>query len=132
MEGGKIMSANRYIRFVELSSGLIRDPRISLYSSKYSKKIYTQHQLLVLLIPKEYLSEDYRDIVELTEIMDSLLKEEFADLKQGRFIIDVENTIHGASLQFFGIVREAYYFVPYHNSNIIIDYTIEKIPRVAI
>jgi hypothetical protein len=28
--------------------------------------------LLVLLLLKEYLSEDYRDIVELTEIMDSL------------------------------------------------------------
>jgi len=66
------MSANRYIRFVELSSGLIRDSRIPLYSSKYSKKTYTQHQLLILLLLKEYLSEDYRDAVELTEVMDSL------------------------------------------------------------
>jgi transposase len=66
------MSANRYIRFVELSYGLIKDSRIPLYSSKYSKKTYTQHQLLVLLLLKEYLSEDYRDTVELTEIMDSL------------------------------------------------------------
>jgi hypothetical protein len=66
------MSTNRYIRFVELSSGLVRDSRIPLYSSKYSKKIYTQYQLLILLLLKEYLSEDYRDTVELTEIMDSL------------------------------------------------------------
>ncbi|MDD1700224.1 MAG: IS5/IS1182 family transposase, partial [Methanoregula sp.] len=66
------MSANRYIRFVELSSGLIKDSRIPLYSSKYSKKTYTQHQLLILHLLKEYLSEDYRDTVELTEIMDSL------------------------------------------------------------
>ena len=66
------MSANRYIRFVELSSGLIRDSRIPLFSSKFSKKTYTQHQLLILLLLKEYLSEDYRDTVELTEIMDSL------------------------------------------------------------
>ena len=68
------MSANRYIRFVELSSGLIRDSRIPLYSSKFSRKTYTQHQLLILLLLKEYLSEDYRDTVELTEIMDSLRK----------------------------------------------------------
>jgi transposase len=68
------MSANRYIRFVELSSGLIRDSRIPLYSSKFSRKTYTQHQLLILLLLKEYLSEDYRDAVELTEIMDSLRK----------------------------------------------------------
>ena len=68
------MSANRYIRFVELSSGLIRDSRIPLFSSKFSKKTYTQHQLLILLLLKEYLAEDYRDTVELTEIMDSLRK----------------------------------------------------------
>ena len=66
------MSANRYIRFVELSLGLIRDSRIPLYSSRFSKKKYTQHQLLSLLLLKEYLSEDYRDTVELAEIMDRL------------------------------------------------------------
>ena len=66
------MSTNRYIRFVELSSGLIRDSRIPLFSSKFSKRTYTQHQLLILLLLKEYLSEDYRDTVELTEIMDSI------------------------------------------------------------
>ena len=66
------MSTNRYIRFVELSSGLIKDSRIPLYSSKYSKKTYTQLQLLILLLLREYLSEDYRNTVELTEIMDSL------------------------------------------------------------
>ena len=32
------MSTNRYIRFVESSSGLIRNSRIPLYSSKHSKK----------------------------------------------------------------------------------------------
>ena len=65
-------STNRYIRFVELSTRLIKDSRIPLYSSKYSKKTYTQHQLLILLLLKEYLAEDYRDTVELTEIMGSV------------------------------------------------------------
>ena len=60
------------MRFVELSSGLIRDARIPLFSSKFSKKTYTQHQLLTLLLLKEYLSEDYRDAVELAEVMDSI------------------------------------------------------------
>lgn len=68
----KVKPANRHIRFVESSSWLIRDSRIPLFSSELSKRTYTQHQLLVLLLLKEYLSEDYRDIVELTEIMDSL------------------------------------------------------------
>jgi transposase len=66
------VSANRYIRFVELSSGLIRDSRIPLFSSKFSKRTYTQHQLLILLLLKEYLSEDYRDTIDLTEIMDPI------------------------------------------------------------
>ncbi len=66
------MSANRYIRFVELSSGLIKDFRIPLFSLKFSKKTYTQHQSLIFFLLKEYLSEDYRDTVELTEIMVSL------------------------------------------------------------
>ena len=66
------MSANRYIRFIELSSGLIRDSRIPLFSSKFSKRTYTQHQLLILLLLKEYLSEYYQDTIELTEIMESL------------------------------------------------------------
>jgi len=66
------MSINRCIRFVELSSGLIKNSRIPLFSSKFSKKTYTQHQLLILLLLKEYLAEDYRDIVELTDLMDSI------------------------------------------------------------
>lgn len=66
------MSANRYIRFVELSYGLIRDSRIPLFSSKFSRRNYTTHQLLILLLLKEYLSEDYRDKVGLNVIMDSL------------------------------------------------------------
>jgi len=65
-------STNRYIKFVEISFGLIRNSRIPLYSSKFSKKIYTQHQLLALLLLKEYLGEDYRNTVELTEIIDTL------------------------------------------------------------
>ena len=66
------MSTNRYIRFVEISSGLIKDTRIPLYSSKFSKKTYNQHQLLILILLKEYLSEDYRDTVDLTNLMDEI------------------------------------------------------------
>jgi hypothetical protein len=66
------VSTNRYIRFVELTTGLIRDSRISLFSSKFSRKTYTRHQLLTLLLMKEYLSEGYRDTAELTQITDTL------------------------------------------------------------
>jgi len=66
------LSTNKYIRFVDIASQVIKKSRIPLYSCKFSKRTYTQHQLLILLLLKEYLGEDYRDTVELTEIMDSL------------------------------------------------------------
>jgi len=66
------MSTMQHIKFVELSSRLIRVSRTPLYSSKYSKKTFTQHQLLVLLLLKEYLAEEYRDTIGLTEIMSTV------------------------------------------------------------
>jgi len=36
------------------------------------RQTYNPHQVLILLLLKKYLSEDYRDTVELIEIMDSL------------------------------------------------------------
>jgi hypothetical protein len=60
-------------RFVEISSSLIKESRIPLYSSKFSKKTYNQHQLLILILIKEYLSEDYRDTVDLLDLMSCYL-----------------------------------------------------------
>lgn len=39
------------------------------YSSPYSRRDFTQHQLLTLLLFKEYLGAHYRDFVQLVEIM---------------------------------------------------------------
>jgi hypothetical protein len=66
------LSTNKYIRFVDIASQVIKEARIPEYSCKFSEKVYTQHQLLILLLLKEYLAEDYRDTIELTEIMESL------------------------------------------------------------
>lgn len=66
------MSTNKDIRFVELATQVIRESRIPLYSCKYSKKKYNQHQLLLLILLKEYIGEDYRDIVELLDLMEEL------------------------------------------------------------
>ena len=66
------MSTNKYIRFVDLAAQVIKESRIPLYSCKYSKKTYNQHQLLLLILLKEYLGEDYRDTVELLELMEEL------------------------------------------------------------
>jgi len=47
-------------------------PASPFFPSKFLKRIFTRHQLLILLLFKEYLSEDYCDKVELTEIMNTL------------------------------------------------------------
>jgi hypothetical protein len=49
--------------------------RITIYSYKFSKKTYNQHQLLVLLLLKEYLETDYREFVEIVELMNSIKEE---------------------------------------------------------
>ena len=84
------MSTNKYIRFVDIASQVIKESRIPLYSCKFSKKTYTQHQLLTLLLLKEYLAEDYRDTVELLEIMDSIRQK-----------IDLEKIPHFTTIQKF-------------------------------
>ena len=66
------MSTNKYIRFVDVATQVIRESRIPLYSCKFSKKTYNQHQLLLLILFKEYIGEDYRDTVELLDLMEEL------------------------------------------------------------
>jgi transposase len=66
------LSTNKYIRFVDVASRAIKESRIPLYSCKFSKKTYTQHQLLILVLFKEYIGEDYRDTVEFLELMEKL------------------------------------------------------------
>jgi len=63
----RIKSTNRYIRFLNHAYALIKNSRIPRYSCKYSKHVYSQHQLVAILLLKEYFQEDYRDIVDLLE-----------------------------------------------------------------
>ena len=116
------MSANRYIRFVELSSGLIKDARIPLYSSKFSKKTYTQHQLLVLILLKEYLSEDYRGTVELTDLMNEI-----------RLKINLDSVPHFTTLHKFSQRINSFIFTRLLNRLIKMFYDWgERIPCTAI
>lgn len=84
------MSSNKYIKFIELSLKIVQSSRLNLYSSKYSKHVYTQHQLLVLVLLKEYISTDYRDFVELIELMN--------DIKEK---LDLDKIPHYTTLQKF-------------------------------
>ncbi len=50
----------------------IQDAQIPKYSSPYSKKRYNQHQLLALLLLKEYFKCGYRELIEMIQLMDIL------------------------------------------------------------
>jgi hypothetical protein len=58
------ISLSRNIRFVKTAFSLIKSTHITLYSCKYSKKTYTQHQLLALIPFKEFRNQHYRDFIE--------------------------------------------------------------------
>ena len=66
------MKINKYVKFVEISLETVQSSRMKLYSSKYSKHVYTQHQLLVLILLNEYINTNYRDFVELIYLMSDI------------------------------------------------------------
>jgi len=65
-------SSGRFISFIKHAYSLIRSSHLSLYSCKYSRRDYTQHQLLTILLFKEYRKEDYRTVICDLEEMDRI------------------------------------------------------------
>ncbi len=57
-------SASRNIRFIQTAISVVKSTHLNPYSCKYSKKIYTQHQLLVLVLFKDYRNQHYREFIE--------------------------------------------------------------------
>jgi hypothetical protein len=65
-------STGRYFRFVEAALSTVKASHLPLYSCKYSKKVYTQPQMLALLFFKDYLKKDYRESIDLIVEMDRI------------------------------------------------------------
>lgn len=63
------MSTNRYIKLIRHICSVLRSSHLPLYSCKYSRRTYTQHQLMAILLFREALGTDYRDVVELINLM---------------------------------------------------------------
>jgi hypothetical protein len=68
-------SSSRNIRFIRAAISIVKATRITPYSCKYSKKNYTQYQLLVLILFKDYRNQHYREFVEDIEDMESIQQE---------------------------------------------------------
>lgn len=59
---------NFYKTFSLLASKLMNQRQMSIYSSKYSRKDFTRHQLLTLLLLKTYVGKGYEKFIEFLEI----------------------------------------------------------------
>ena len=59
------MSTNSYINLTKAILTAVRSSHLPLYSCKYSRKTYTQHQLMAILLLREALGTDYRDTVRV-------------------------------------------------------------------
>jgi Transposase DDE domain len=84
------LKSNKYIKFVDTCLETVQSSRLNLYSCKYSKRVYTQHQLFVLVLLKEYISTDYRDFVELIDLMNNIKEK-----------LDLDKIPHYTTLQKF-------------------------------
>jgi len=54
-------------KLIDFSLRALKKTRIPLFSCKFSKKTYTQHQLLAMLVLKTYLNTDYRKTCQIAE-----------------------------------------------------------------
>jgi transposase len=65
-------SDQTYICFLTACRSAIEMAKIPLYSSPYSRRDYNQHQLISLLLLKEFIGQGYRELIKLTEISEIL------------------------------------------------------------
>jgi len=76
----------------------VKAARISPYSCKYSKKIYTQHQLLVLILLKDYRNQHYREFID-----------DIGDMEHIQQILGLLTIPHFSTLQkFFCRIKSLY------------------------
>jgi len=84
----KLVSRN--IRFIQAAISVVKSTRISPYSCKYSKKTFTQHQHLVLILFKDYRNQHYREFIE-----------DVGDMERIQEILDLSIVPHFTTLQKF-------------------------------
>ena len=82
--------ASRNIRFIHAAISVVKSTHLNPYSCKYSKKVYTQHQLLVLILFKDFRNQHYREFVE-----------DVGDMEGVQEILDLSEVPHFTTLQKF-------------------------------
>ena len=83
-------SASRNIRFIRTAISVVKSTHLEPYSCKFSKKTFTQHQLLVLILFKDFRDQHYREFIE-----------DVGDMEKVQEILDLSQTPHFTTLQKF-------------------------------
>jgi len=92
------MNNKRIRKLLEFTLRLIRKARIPLFSCKFSRKDFTQHQHLALLVLKHYMVADYRKACQVAE-----------ELKSCSEVLKLARIPHFTTLQkFFGRMKGAW------------------------
>ena len=82
--------ASRNIRFIQAAISVVKSTHLNPYSSKFSKKVYTQPQLLILILFKDFRNQHYREFIE-----------DVGDMKGVQETIDLSVVPHFTTLQKF-------------------------------
>ena len=115
-------SASRNIRFIHSAISVVKSTHLNPYSCKFSKKIYTQHQLLVLILFKDFRNQHYREFIEDLEDMDGVQE-----------ILDLSELPHFTTLQKFHCrIKTLYLRITFRKAVNLFHSTKENIPITAI
>ena len=100
----------------------MKSTRISPYSCKYSKKTYTQHQLLVLILFKDYRNQHYREFVD-----------DVGDMERVQELLGLSVVPHFTTLQkFLFRIKSLYLRITFKKTLNLFYTTDDKIPITAI
>lgn len=115
-------SASRNIRFIQSATSVVQSTRLKPYSSKYSKKTYTQNQLLVLILFKDFRNQHYREFID-----------DMRDMEHVREILNLSTIPHFTTLQKFLCRIKSLYLRLAFKKTVNLFYTSDdKIPITAI
>jgi len=115
-------SASRNIRFIQTAITVVKSTHLNPYSCKFSKKIYTQHQLLVLVLFKDYRNQHYREFIE-----------DIGDMERVQEILDLSILPHFTTLQkFLSRIKTLYLRFTFRKTLNLFYTTDDTIPTTAI
>lgn len=94
----------RIIKIINESGFEINSKKVRMLSkgSRQTVVLYTQHQLLVLVLLKEYISRDYRDFVELIDLMSNI--KDKLDLAKVPHYTTLQKFVSRVPFSFFNLI----------------------------